>query len=70
VGKERAAVKLAIEYIDIEIEKLMGGRPAAPAKAAPAGGNAPVAGARYSNTTKKWYVPDPKRPGKYLEVIR
>ena len=71
VGEERKAVILAMEYIDEEIKQLRGIRPAAPAApAAPAGGNPPVAGAKYSNTTKKWYVPDPKRPGKYLEVIR
>ena len=71
VGEERKAVILAMEYIDEEIKQLRGIRPAAPAApAAPAGGNPPVAGAKYSNTTKKWYVPDPKRPGKYLEVTR
>jgi len=72
VGPEKAAIRLAIKYIDKELEALRGGSlPAAPAaQAAPAKGNPPVKGAQYSNTTKKWYVPDPKRPGKYLEVTR
>jgi len=69
VGKERAAVNLAIKYIDIEIEKLMGGRPAAPAKAAPSGGNPPVPNAKWSPTQKGWFIPDPKRQGKYLQVF-
>jgi murein DD-endopeptidase MepM/ murein hydrolase activator NlpD len=68
VGNEKAAVKLAIKYIDDELAGLRGGRPAAPA--APAGGNPPVAGARWSPTQQGWFIPDPKRPGKYLEVVK
>ena len=32
-----------------------------------AGGNPPVPGARKADDGN-WYVPDPKRPGKYLKV--
>jgi hypothetical protein len=64
VGPEKAAIKLAIQYIDRELAELRGGRaPAAPARAAP------VAGAKQA-ANGKWYVPDPKRSGKYLEVTR
>jgi hypothetical protein len=64
VGAERAAIKLAIQYIDNELGELRGTRsPAAPARAAP------VAGAKRA-ANGKYYVPDPKRPGKYLEVTQ
>jgi len=46
-----------------------GAAPAAPAAAA-AGGNPPVKGARWSPTQKGWFIPDPNRPGKYLEVVK
>jgi hypothetical protein len=70
VGAEKAAIKLAIAYIDRELGELRGTRPpAAPAKAAPAAGKPPVAGAKRA-ANGKYYVPDPKRPGKYLEVTQ
>ena len=70
VGAEKAAVKLAIQYIDSELAELRGTRPsAAPARAAPAAGKPPVAGAKRA-ANGKYYVPDPKRPGKYLEVTQ
>ena len=61
VGNEKAAVNLAIKYIDAELEALRGGRPAAPAAASAAPRVAP---------NGRTYIPDPKRPGKYLEVVK
>jgi hypothetical protein len=70
VGAEKAAIKLAIQYIDRELGELRGTRStAAPARAAPAAGKPPVAGAKQA-AKGKWYVPDPNRSGKYLEVTR
>lgn len=61
VGNEKAAVKLAIKYIDDELAGLRGDRPAAPAAASAAPRVAP---------NGRTYIPDPKRPGKYLEVVK
>jgi hypothetical protein len=75
VGAEKAAIKLAIAYIDRELGELRGTRsPAAPAKAAPAktgsaAGKPPVKGARWSSAQKGWFITDPNRPGKYLQVF-
>jgi len=63
VGIEKAAIKLAIKYIDDELAGLKGGRPAAPA--APAGAPVPR-----TAPNGRQYIPDPKRPGKYLEVVK
>ena len=60
VGNEKAAVNLAIKYIDAELEALRGGRPAAPAASA----------APRVAPNGRTYIPDPKRPGKYLEVVK
>ena len=61
VGNEKAAVNLAIKYIDAELEALRGDRPAAPAGASAAPRVAP---------NGRTYIPDPNRPGKYLEVVK
>jgi hypothetical protein len=77
LSAERKAIGQAIIDIDRQLADLGSGTAAAapafgpvktpPAKAAPA--KAPVAGAKQA-ANGKWYVPDPKRPGKYLEVTR
>jgi hypothetical protein len=74
---QKEAIRLAIRNIDEELAELGSGNAApaapfgpvkqAPAKAAPA--KPPVAGAKQA-ANGRWYVPDPKRPGKYLEVTR
>lgn len=80
VGPQREAIKLAIQYIDRELAELRGTRApatpakaapakATPAKAAPAKAAPPVKGARLA-PDGKYYVPDPKRPGKWLQVTR
>jgi hypothetical protein len=76
VGKEKKAVVLAIENIDEELGALGGGRPAAPARATPAApaapasaGKPPVPNARWSSAQQGWFIPDPKRQGKYLQVF-
>ena len=75
-GRQRAAVQQSIGEIDGQIAELRATRPGAapgfgptkqPAAKAPA--KAPVAGAKQA-PNGKWYVPDPKRPGKFLEVTR
>jgi hypothetical protein len=75
-GRQRAAVQQSIGEIDGQIAELRATRPgAAPAfgpvkqPAAKAPAKAPVAGAKQA-PNGKWYVPDPKRPGKFLEVTR
>jgi hypothetical protein len=77
LSAERKAIGQAIIDIDRQLADLGSGTaaPAAPfgpvktppAKAVPA--KPPVAGAKQA-ANGKWYVPDPKRPGKYLEVTR
>ena len=62
VGAEKAAVKLAIAYIDEELGGLRGRRPAAPAAS-----GAPVPRVAPNGRS---YIPDPDRPGKYLEIVK
>jgi hypothetical protein len=74
---QKEAIRLAIRNIDNELADLGSGAATAapafgpvktpPAKAAPA--KPPVAGAKQA-ANGRWYVPDPRRPGKYLEVTR
>jgi hypothetical protein len=68
LASQKEAIRLAIRNIDNELADLGYGA----ATAAPAFGpvkTPPVAGAKQA-ANGKWYVPDPKRPGKYLEVTR
>ena len=70
LGPTKAALRVALKSIDGELGELRGTRPAAaPAKAAPAKGNPPVKGARWSPAQQGWFIPDPKRAGKYLQVF-
>jgi hypothetical protein len=83
LGSQKEAIKLAIRNIDEELSELGAGNaaPAAPfgpvkqpsAKAAPAKANRgkpPVAGAKWSDSpTPGWFIKDPQRPGKYLQVF-
>jgi hypothetical protein len=80
LGPTKAALRVALKSIDGELGELRGTRTnaapakaapakAAPAKAAPAAGKPPVKGARWSSAKKGWFIPDPNRPGKYLQVF-
>jgi hypothetical protein len=80
---QKEAIRLAIRNIDEELAELGSGTAAAapafgpvkqaPAKAAPAKANQgkpPVAGAKWSDSpTPGWFIKDPQRPGKYLQVF-
>lgn len=64
VGAQRQALRASIAAIDSELAGLKGITPSPGKKG---GDSPPVPGAQKA-PNGKWYVKDPKRPGKYLEV--
>jgi hypothetical protein len=75
---QKEAIRLAIRNIDEELAELGSGNaapaaPFGPVKTPPAKANRgkpPVPGAQWSDSpTPGWFIKDPKRPGKYLQVF-
>jgi hypothetical protein len=75
---QKEAIRLAIRNIDEELAGLGSGNaapaaPFGPVKTPPAKANRgkpPVPGAQWSDSpTPGWFIKDPKRPGKYLQVF-